>query len=412
MRSFRIAGPAALAILAACGGEGSDGVIAPIDRLPRSLTVAEQEVVQSGTEFGLRLFREVHARETQSPNVFLSPLSAHMALGMTLNGATGETFDAMRTTLGFGGMQESDINTSFRELTALLLGLDAKVDVAIANSFWYREGFPVLASFREVLERDFDAEVAGLDFASPAAPAAINRWVRENTRNRIDDIVDTIGDDVVAYLVNAVWFKAQWTERFDADDTRPGPFRLAGGSTVQVPFMNREGKVAAQSNEYFNGVDLSYGGGAWRMTVLVPREGVGVSGLVEALTPATWAQWQAGFTEVSGFRLSLPKFRLEYETELKDVLTSMGMGIAFSDGFASFERITPAPPALVLSKVKQKTFVEVNEEGTEAAAVTSVEISVTSLGPGLVVDRPFVVMIRERLSGTLLFIGVVGDPRG
>lgn len=401
---------AALALTVALAACSAEDTVSPIDRLPRELSVAERDIIRSGNEFGLELFREVHAREDASLNVFVSPLSAHMALGMTLNGATADTWDAMRSTLGFGGMQEAEINASFRELTALLLGLDPRVEIAIANSFWYRDTFAVLQSFRDVLRKDFDAVAAALDFDDPQAPATINRWVRENTGNRIDEIIDEIGSDVVAYLINAVYFKAKWTERFEKDDTRAGTFRRADGSTVQVPFMNRTGRMDVLNNELFSAVDLGYGGGAWRMTVLVPREDVGIQGVLDRLTAERWDEWTAAFQPVTGYGLSLPRFTLEYETILNEPLTAMGMGIAFSERLASFERIAPAPPDLYLSEVKQKTFVQVDEEGTEAAAVTSVEVSVTSAGPQLVVDRPFIVAIRERLSGTLLFIGAIGDP--
>lgn len=408
MIRFRYALPLSL-LLAGCAG-GDPAGPDPIERLPRPLTLTEAEIVRSGNDFGLRLFREVYARETASDNVFLSPLSAHMALGMTLNGATGETFEAMRATLGFGGVQEDAINASFRELTAMLLGLDPGVDIAIANSLWYRDTFAVLPSFIDVLRTEYDAEVAALDFSSPAAPRTINAWVREATRNRIDELVGDIRPDVVAYLINAVWFKAPWTEKFDPRQTRDGPFHRADGTDVTVPFMNRKGTFAVQSNEYFEGVDLPYGGGAWRMSVLVPQRDVGVDGLVTALTPDRWAGWVGGFHEVDGFLLSLPRFKLEYDTHLVEALGAMGMGIAFSEGLASFERIAPPPPDLYISDVRQKTFIEVNEEGTEAAAATSVEMGVVSLGPQLLVDRPFVIAIRERFSGTLLFIGAIGDP--
>ncbi len=388
---------------AGCGSES----LSPIESLPRALTVAEREVIQANTSFGLGLFREVYAAETAKPNVFLSPLSAHMALGMTLNGATGQTFDAMRSTLGFGGIQERDINASYEQLTPMLVGLDPRVQISIANSMWYRQGFPVRSEFTDALKRHFDAEVRGLDFASSSAPATINAWVRDKTRGRIPTIVDQIRADEVMFLINAVWFKGKWTNEFDPRETRTGTFRRADGRTVQAQFMNRNGTLAHFSNESFGAVDLPYGGGAWRMTLLLPHEGAGLSSVVNSLTPERWAQW-IGSLRDGRASISLPKFKLTYETHLNDALSKMGMAVAFRPGVATFDRIAAAD--LFITTVKQKTFVEVNEEGTEAAAATSVGVGVVSAPPSFVFDRPFIVAIRERLSGTILFIGAVGDP--
>jgi serine protease inhibitor len=396
---------AACLAIAACGSDPS-GPGEPIDRLPRSLTAAEAQVISAGNVFGIGLFREVFAAEA-GPNVFLSPLSAHMALGMALNGASGGTLDAMRATLGFADLSEDDINRSYRDLIRLLLELDPRVEMAIGNSVWIRQGFPVLPTFLATLQQYFDAEARQLDFDAPTAPATINAWVRRATRNRIDGIVERIDAETVMYLINAVYFKAKWTQRFDPAQTRPGPFRARDGSEVRVPFMNRRMTIGMFADELVQVGDLPYGGGAYRMTLVLPQPGVTLDRVVAALSPGQWNAWVGGLRDRDTF-VSLPRWRLEYDTSLNDALKALGMEVAFMPRVASFRRI--ADEDLYISNVRQKTFIRVDEDGTEAAAATSVEIGIVSAPPPFTVDRPFLVAIRERLSGTIVFLGAIGRP--
>lgn len=401
-------GPCAVLLLAAAGCRASptdpDTGVEPITELPRSLSAAELEVIGAGKRFAFDLLAQANVPEA---NLFLSPLSASVALAMTMNGAAGETWSQMRDVLGFGSLAEAEINAANGSLLDLLAGLDPAVEAATANSVWTRQGFPVHADFVEAVRERFDAEVAELDFASPSASERINEWVRAATNGRIEDIVPAaIPGAVVMYLINAIYFKAPWTFRFDPSDTRTEPFHLDDGSTRMVPLMSSRRDLPYQGNSRFQAVDLPYAGGAFSMTVLVPEYGVGVDDLVASLDAAQWEDIARGFYETE-VQLYLPRFRMAHERTLNDDLAALGMVDAF-DHRADLTRLSPVGD-LWISSVKQKSWVEVNEEGTEAAAATVVEVRETS---ALVVraDRPFLFFIRERLSGTILFVGKVAVP--
>jgi serine protease inhibitor len=403
-----------LALAAGLGGCGSifgpgDGPGSPLTQLPRALTASEQEVIRASNRFAFDLLREVERRDSAS-NVFLSPLSASMALGMTMNGARGETFTAMRGALGFGSLAQDEINASYRGLIDLLLGLDRGVDIRLANSIWVRQGFPLHEPFVQSSRRDFGAEVTALDFSSPGAPATINRWVDRSTNGRIDGIVDRIDGDVMLYLLNAVYFKGSWTTRFDPRRTHEAPFERADRTRQTVQMMHLSGaKVRHHAAREVEILDLPYGRGAFSMTLVLPARTRSLHDLVGSLDEGTWNGWMAAL-EPRELDVFLPRFRLEYESTLNESLKALGMETAFDRYGADFGGMSPRGEDLYVSNVKQKTFVEVNEEGTEAAAVTSVEVRVVSAPPSFRADRPFLVAIRERLSGTILFLGVVGAP--
>ena len=375
-----------------------------ITRLPRTLTAAEVEVIGASNEFAFGLLEQANHAHA---NLFLSPLSASMALGMTMNGAAGETWNQMRDVLGFGGLAEEEINAAYASLLELLVGLDPSVETALGNSVWTREGFPVHADFLAAVRETFDAEVAELDFASPAASGRINEWVKAATNDRIENIVPAvIPGDVVMYLINAIYFKAPWTFRFDPSDTRTEPFHLGDGTTRTVPLMTMRRDLPYRENERFQAVDLPYGGSAFAMTVLLPRPDVSVDDLAASLDATQWQELADGFRETD-IEVFLPRFRMSYERTLNDDLAALGMVDAF-DQRADLSRLSPVG-GLRISSVKQKSWVEVNEEGTEAAAATVVSV-VESAVPVVRADRPFLFFIRERLSGTILFVGKVASP--
>ena len=378
---------------------------------PRPLTAIEQQTVNADNTFGLKLLRSTLAAEDGSNNVFLSPLSVSMALGMTLNGARGETRAAMETALEKQDLSPAEINDAYRGLIDLLEGLDPNVEVALANSIWYREGLPVKQAFIDTNRTHFDAEVTGLDFADPSAPDRINGWVNDETRGNISEIVpDSIPPEIVMYLINATYFNGPWRDQFDPSKTEDGSFRRADGSTVTVPMMEKTEDVAhpTYATKGFQAVDIAYGDSLYSMTILLPDEETSVQEVVDSLDTETWAQVTEGLSSQSLSHLKMPKFTLRYEKTLNDVLTDLGMGVAFT-GAANFRDI--ADTSLAISKVKHKTFLRVDEEGTEASAATSVSIGVTSAPPSsFVVDRPFVVALRENHSGTILFIGTVMNP--
>jgi serine protease inhibitor len=373
----------------------------------RAFTSAEEQVATASTSFGIGLLRHIHAAESQ-PNLLVSPLSAAMALGMTMNGAVGDTYDAMRSALGFQGLDEAEINDAYRGLIAQLRGRDPAVEFRLANSVWYRQGFQVKQPFLLAARSHFDAEVAGLDFASPAAPRTISKWAEDQTGGRIRDLVEQIDPLDVMFLVNAVYFKAPWQYPFQPASTGARPFQRAGGGTVHVPTMLQDRSLPHLKNDDVQLVELPYADGAFSMVLLAPARGTDLDAFIARLTPQLWEQWLDAL-ETGRVMLMMPKFRFDYGLDMKQALVQLGMGIAFLPEPADFTRIADRDD-LHISAVQHKTFIDVHELGTEAAAATSVTVSVTSMPPELYFDRPFVFAIRERSSGTLLFIGRIGDP--
>ncbi len=342
--------------------------------------------------------------------MFISPLSISMALTMAYNGAGSTTKEAMRQTLGFELPTDEEINQSYKSLAELLQGMDKKVIFTYANSLWYNQDFQLQTPFVKLNQTYFDATVQGLNFNSPAAKDQMNNWVKEKTNGKITSIVEGTSANDVLFLLNAIYFKGTWTYLFDKERTKPAPFYLEDGSTVSHDFMTAtKAKYLYYHDDSKKLIDLPYGNGQFSMTLLVPEGQHTVNDVVQELNQEKLSAWLAA-ADTSGMELHLPKFKLEYKTKLNETLAALGMGIAFSSG-ADFSNMVEGAYPLAISEVMHKTFLEVNEEGTEAAAVTSVVISVTSAGPAaLDVNRPFVFLIREKSSNTILFIGKLMQP--
>ncbi|MEJ2217619.1 MAG: serpin family protein [Gemmatimonadota bacterium] len=395
-------------------GTGPPKPPARIETLPRDLTVAEREIIDRSNDFAFQLLRQVRAQRS-SPNTFLSPLSASMALGMTLNGAANATFDSMRATLGFEGLSQGEINRSYHDLKDLLTGLDPHVDLLIANATFARDGYPFVPSFFDSVTTWFDAAAQTLDFGNPSAVNTINQWASDNTEGLIPKVIDQITPDQILFLLNAVYFKGDWTDQFDKAHTSPSSFTLADGKRVQVPTMHGEIRVGRHWTPGVLVGELPYGGQAFVMDVVVPQDTATLDGVLAALNAQTWADWTGGFpddyTQIEPIDVALPKLELKTEDTLNTPLSNMGMGIAFDPNRADFSHMVTPPPDVHIDFVKQNTYLKVDEEGTTAAAVTTVGMGVTAVPAGLIVDRPYLLVIRERLSGTILFIGAIGDPR-
>jgi serine protease inhibitor len=397
----------ALLALVACSDTAGPGGGDAITELPRSLTVSERAVIEESNAFGLELFGRVVAEDVR-PNVVLSPLSASMALGMTLNGAEGATFDAMRSTLGFEGLAREQINDAYRDLIALLTELDPDVVFDIANAIWANEAYAFHQAFFDVVAAAFDARAEARDFGDPATLDAINAWVEASTGGLIDRILDELDPEQVMLLVNAMYFDAAWTYEFDPADTRRQSFTRADASVVEVDMMTMSGvELPFGGGQGYSAVELPYGGEAFSMVAVVPWEG-SAREFAAGLDPDGWAAVIADLVPQELDGLGIPKLTLDYDGFLNDALRAMGMEVAFGPG-ADFSRMSPDGDGMCIDFVRQKTFVEVDERGTRAAAVTAVGIGPVSF-TGLIADRPFVFAIRERLSGTILFVGLVEDP--
>lgn len=382
----------------------------PSDRTVRELTSVEKHLVESDNSFGLKLFREIN-KDEKDRNVFISPLSISMALGMTLNGANGATKQSMQNTLELAGLNDQQINENYKSLIDLLVGLDPKVNFQIANSIWYRNTVTFEQSFLDVNKNYFNAEVSGLDFTNPQSINIINAWVENKTNSKIKQIIGSIDPMSVMFLINAIYFKGTWTYQFEKDKTRDDFFTLPDGSQKQCKMMVQAGDVSVFATDDFQAIDMPYGDELYSMTVFLPTGQTDLDALIAMLTPENWNTWVSQFSPVEA-DLYFPKFKLDYEIKLNDVLIALGMENPFNPSQADFTRMYKNG-GIYIDNVKHKSFVEVNEEGTEAAAATVVEMRFTSVGDHLFlrVDRPFVFAIRENHSGTILFIGKIVDPR-
>ena len=372
---------------------------------PRELTAAEKSLVSSDNAFGLNVFKGLNQADPDS-NLFISPLSIAMALGMTLNGAADSTYEAMKNTLELAGLTETEINESYQSLIELLVDMDPKVIFKIANSIWYREGLPVYEEFIQTNKTYFDADVAALNFGDPKSVDRINDWVSKNTNESIKKIIDNIPGDMVMYLINAIYFKGDWRFQFNLKDTKDGTFYNDDGSESTLSMMFRKMSVPMVRNDETTIVDLPYGDSLFTMTIFLPS--LDIDQFVSDLSSQKLSKWIEQL-QPTGFDLTMPRFELEYEKELSEILSDLGMSVAFDEWNADFSRIMPldGSPNLFISEVKHKTFIKVDEEGTEAAAVTSVGIGITSEPPSIIINRPFVFAIRENHSGTILFFGKI-----
>lgn len=372
----------------------------------------DERVVQANNSLGLNLFHQLLQAEP-GENIFISPSSVAMALAMTYNGAQGETSQAMAQALLLEGMSLEEINKAFADLKTILQNPDPEVLLAIANSLWAREGVAFNEDFLARTSDYFGAEVTALSFDDPEAADMINRWVKEQTRNKIAQIVEPpINPETILFLINAIYFKGEWSVPFDPQHTRDLPFYRADGTQKQHPMMFRGGNFDYLDHEQFQAISLPYGENERvSMYIFLPAEGTTLDDFHSSLNVESWNLWMNSFEEKAG-EITLPRFKFEYESSLNTALKALGMGIAFDEAAADFSGMRPIPPNLFISNVKHKTIIEVNEEGTEAAAVTSVEIGITSVPElfQMTVDQPFFFAIVDNMTGIILFMGSVEEP--
>ena len=371
-------------------------------------------LVEADNLFGLKLFKEVLKAEEPDNNVMISPLSVSLALAMTYNGADGTTKEAMEKTLELSGLTVEEINENYKNLIDALVSVDPKILMSIANSIWYKRTFDVEQDFISTNQDYFNAEVTPLDFFSPDAVNTINNWVADKTKDKITEILDYIPADAVMYLINAIYFKGIWKYEFDESNTEDATFYLRDGTTKDVSTMVQEASFNYLSNDIVQAVEMPYGAGNYSMIILLPQNGKTLDDIIEQLNSETWNNWLGEFYMAEKVQIHLPKFKFEYKNKLNDELVNLDMGIAFDPFNADFSKINKLRQ-LFISRVLHKTFVEVNEEGTEAAAVTLVEICETSAGGGetyipFYVNKPFIFAIKEKYTNTIAFIGKVMDP--
>jgi serpin B len=405
-----------LLLAAACGGDGAGTGPAPsptrvdsLAALPRPLSAVEQQGVLGTNAFALPLLRGTVAAQP-GKNVLLSPLSVSMMLGMTANGAAGETEAQLQQVLGWGSRSRSEVNAAYQALRTLLPSLDSTVTVRIANGVWVRQPLVADTGFAGAVQRHFGGTV--LPGTTPAAMfAAVNDWGRQQTDGLVPQVLDQPPpDDLMMLLANALVFSGRWRDQFDPARTAPAAFTLGSGGTIQVPMMSRSGNFQVAVREGTTAIDLPYGNSAYSLLVVLP-DGRSLDALVAGLDTAQVAALVRALGPVpASTPLALPRFTVRGNLELRPVLEGLGMARAFSDR-AEFPRLFTPAQAARLQFVKHAVTLEVTERGTRAAAVTAGGIGPTSLPMAYRVDRPFVFFIRERFANTILFAGVVRDPR-
>lgn len=385
-----------------------DSTRKPVVSVKAGISQTPKNIPKAHNAFGFDLIKSIKQDES-GKNIFISPSSIALALSMVYNGTNGETKNAMQKTLHMQGFDISNINQESLGLINLLKNPDPKVQLSIANSVWARKEVNFNQNFIDTLKSYYNTESSVLDFANPNSVKTINSWVSKNTNGKIPTIVSTIPSDMVMYLINAVYFKGSWTKEFDKKLTQNKSFTIADGSSKSTPLMKQSGMLPYLETEDFQSVNLTYGNNKRiSMYVFLPKNNV--DNFVSTLTPEKWNGWMSQYKGKSGVIL-LPKFKMDYEKQLKDILAGLGMSIAFTDN----ADLSGIGKDLKISEVKHKSYVDVNEEGTEAAAVTSVGVSVTSVAPPqdtfyMEVNHPFFFAIRDNQTEEILFMGIVQNP--
>lgn len=374
--------------------------------------VLDERLVAANTRFSLKLFSQL-LKQDSDRNIFISPSSVALALAMVHNGANGETQKAIASTLELQGLSLQEINQANAGLQTTLSNPELGVELSIANSLWAKSGQSFKREFLQRIQNFYQVELQELNFSEPTASSTINTWVKRSTNEKIQQIVERndLGANTVFVLLDAIYFLGNWQYPFPKQATREHSFTLPNGTQKQHPMMFQQLHVPFYQNELFQAISLPYGTGRLSMCIFLPQQGTNLQTFYQHLNSQNWEKWINQFNNEQGdlsedVLVGLPRFRLEYSVELKDALKALGMEVAFGKD-ADFSGMTPSH--LWIDKIKHKTLVDVNEEGTVAAAVT--EAGGTRGGYEMIVDRPFFFTIRDNQTGTILFMGSMVEPK-
>lgn len=399
LKTLTLAG-ALFMMAASCNEDNADSV--KPNQLLKAIpaTFAEQT-----SEFAFDFLKKHNAEEKADKNYFVSPLSLHIALGMLLNGTDTKTKEEIQKSLRVS----SDLavtNGIYKDLMEGLPNADPKVTNTIANSVWYRNTFSVEKSFLDVLKASFNAQTYAEDFTNTATVGKINNWASDNTNGKIKKVIEQIEPAHVMFLMNALYFKGDWKIPFKVENTRDESFAGTTG-TKSVKMMNMQEKVKYAKRSNYQALELAYGGGNYVMTIILPEGKTSVGEIINTMSASEWKSLNTTLAEQKVI-VGLPKFTVEYETNLNSVLSKMGMPTMFTD-LADLSKISPPAGKLKVGFVKQNTFVAVDEKGTEAAAVTTIGVELTSMPilPEFICNRPFAFFISEKQSNTILFAGKI-----
>jgi len=379
------------------------------------LTVKSKQVVESNNNFAFDFFKEIDKGETECENYMVSPVSLSLALGMAYNGANGDTKTAFENMLNYDGLTLEEINQVNKSLIDNLVSSQEGALFEVANSIWYRDEFPIKEDFITLNQDYYSAEVQSLDFSNPSAVTTINQWVSDKTHEKIPTIIDNIPSEAMLYLINALYFNCSWKYEFNPDDNKQLTFTVeTTDETKTIEMMSMESELSYFQNDSFSSVILPYKNDKYNMVLFRPEDGKSTRDIISLMSGEKWKEWKQGYEIHEKVVVTMPKFKFEYKNILNDELISLGLGIAFNPGLADFSGISDI--ALYISMVLQKTYIDVNEEGTEAAAVTVIGFETTSIEPSepqkiiFTLDKSFIFMITEKETDAICFIGRVGDP--
>lgn len=366
-------------------------------------------ITEANNRFAFDLLGEL-VQQKKEPNIFFSPFSIHSALSMTYNGAAGDTEKEMADILHVNGYELSNINRAYASFLSRTFNRNHDATLNIANSIWLKEGYPFSSNFVTNTKDYYLAQVQEMDFADPKAADEINSWVKEKTRGKIPNIIENVQPNAVAYLLNAIYFYGNWEHSFDEKATFEDLFYVSEGAPKQQPFMRQTNRFKYYEDELIQVIDLPYKDNELSMIVLLAKEGIQLDNLYQQLSLKQWNRWVSQLKEHE-VALTLPKFKLEYSTLLNDSLIKLGMPSAFSEE-ADFSQMVENG-CINIDEVLHKSFIEVNEKGTEAAAATAVVIQETAMihTPTMNVNRPFFFVIQDNESGIILFMGEVNSPQ-
>ncbi|CEG21996.1 Serpin (serine protease inhibitor) [Planococcus massiliensis] len=372
-----------------------------------------QKIIEPSNELGWKLLPVVEPNE--EGNRFISSPSLFMALSMVHYGADGVTEDEILNVLEVPGMDAKELNQANASLMNLLASDSEAIQLSIGNSIWLNKSYQFQEDFAKNNEDYFNAKIEEIDVTDNESVDRINGWVEDSTNGKIKEMMEApLDPKLVTVLLNAIYFKGDWQYPFEEEGTSEQDFHLVDGTLKKMPLMTLYEELSYLETDDFQAVSLPYGEGEMAMKVFLPKEGTSLSDFEKSLTGENWDKWNETSQDMEG-TLQLPKFQLEYEVELNDALKGLGMASAFDRFTAEFpQMVKKENEELFISKVKQKTFLDVNEKGTEAAAATSIEIVEESgsseLTFEMIVDRPFFITIEDVETGLILFMGAIKEP--
>jgi len=403
-------GPVPIARAAETTPDGQSQVAPPDGTASKPASLAEtKRAATASNEFGLAFLAQI---ADSSANKMISPVSLTLALGLAANGAAGETESAMKDALRIGGRPDFDWQSGHYGLHQALASAHGDIEFSIANALWVGKNMPIETSFLDIAKRKYQSTSRSVDFASPSAAREINDWVAGQTNNRIRDLVKSTDAMTLMMIVNAIAFKGKWAVPFEAESTRNGMFFTGAGGSKTVKMMNQEAGFLYGERDGHQVLRLPYKGDRFEMVMILPKKGTDIAAFAQGMTPASYEAF-SNLGKRETVLVTIPKWTSEATIDGKMPLVGLGMGIAFQADRADFSRLSKMPA--FISSVTHKSFIKVDEEGTEAAAATAVEIKVTSapVRPEPKVfraDRPFLYAISDTQTGAIVFLGYVADP--